>query len=100
MSNAEANITSEESADAKIARLNTGHDHTHDATGHFLNLAQTQDAASDHCPDCGRSVYSDPGSGQTQPFHHAATCAAYRPHPHSIAAQERAAQGLADKASK
>lgn len=65
-----------------------GYEHTHTPLSAFLTLSQIQDAAGEHCPDCGRSVYVGTNSAQdTQPHNHARTCSNYRPHPASIAAQ-------------
>lgn len=64
------------------------YEHTHTPQGTFLSLSQTQDAAGDHCLDCGRSVYQGTNPSQnTQPHNHAMTCSRYAPHPASIAAQ-------------
>ena len=52
------------------------YNHIHNRQGHPLSLTTTQDAAGDHCPDCGRTA--------EEPYNHAFDCPAYRPHPGSV----------------
>jgi len=57
--------------------------HTHDTSGHPLQLGGHLDANEPACPDCGRHV-----GGPKHPWQHARSCPAYTPHPASIAGRD------------